>query len=94
MSIARINQFQANPGKGAALRDLLLTFVPAIRGTEGCESAQLLVSQGNPDRMVMLEVWADVEAHQKAVRNISEGDIKKLMALVASPPKGGFYEFT
>lgn len=94
MSIARINQFQAKPGKGQDLRELLLSFVPAVRATEGCESAQLLVSNANPDRMVMLEVWSDAEAHKKSVRNIPEGDVKRLLALVAAPPKGGFYDFT
>ena len=94
MSVARINQFQAMAGKGADLQELLLSFVPAIRSTAGCESCQLLLSQGNVDRMVMLEVWESVEAHQAAVRNIPEADVKKLLALVAGPPKGGFYSFT
>lgn len=94
MSVARINQFQASPGNGPDLQKLLLSFVPEIRKTTGCESAQLLVSQGNPDRMVMLEVWADTEAHQAAVRAIPESQIAKMMKLLASPPKGGFYAFT
>ena len=93
MSVARINQFQAHPGRGPELKDLLLSFIPAIRKAPGCESAQLLVSQGNPDRMVMLEVWSDAEAHQTAVRDIPQRDVNKLMKLVASPPKGGFYTF-
>lgn len=94
MSVARINQFQAHPGQGSGLRDLLLSFIPRIKQAEGCESCQLLVSSANPDRMVMLEVWDTEEAHQKSVRQIPEDDVKKLMGLVAGPPKGGFYDFT
>ena len=94
MSVARINQFQASPGQGRPLRELLLSFIPKIKAAEGCESCQLLVSSANPDRMVMLEVWDTEDAHQKSVREIPKADVEKLMALVAGPPKGGFYDFT
>lgn len=94
MSVARINQFQAQAGKGQQLRELLLALLPEIQKTDGCESAQLLVSNGNPERLVMLEVWSDIESHQKSVRNIPADQVQKLMALVAGPPKGGFYNFT
>ena len=94
MSITRINQFQAQAGKGLDLKELLTSFIPAIKEAEGCEGCQLLISHANPDRMVMLEVWSGTEAHLAATRNIADKDIKKLMDLVASPPKGGFYTFT
>lgn len=93
MSVARINQFQAQAGKGDSLRDLLLSLIPAIKKTEGCESCQLLRSSGNPDRMVMLEVWDSIESHQASVRDIPPENVQKLMSLVAGPPKGGFYLF-
>ncbi|MBV9080993.1 MAG: antibiotic biosynthesis monooxygenase, partial [Elusimicrobia bacterium] len=56
MSIVRINQFAAKPGKGNELEEMLNTFIPEIKKAQGCESAQLLRSNSEPDRFVVLEV--------------------------------------
>jgi len=94
MSIVRINQFQAQPGKGKDLEELLTTFLPSIKAAQGCESCQLLRSNENLDRLVMLEVWDSLDSHKASVREIPPAQITTLMKLVAGPPKGGYYQFT
>jgi quinol monooxygenase YgiN len=94
MSVVRINQFQAQAGLGEELKELLTSFLPSIKASEGCESCQLLRSNDNPDRMVVLEVWTDIDAHKASVRDIPPKQIETLMKVVAGPPKGGYYLFT
>lgn len=94
MSIVRINQFQAQPGKGKDLEELLTTFLPSIKSSQGCESCQLLRSNDNIERFVVLEVWDSLDSHKASVRDIPAGQIETLMKIVAGPPKGGYYQFT
>lgn len=57
MSITRINEFQAQPGQGDALRDLMATFVEMIKGSDGCLSCQLLQKLGERETILVIEVW-------------------------------------
>lgn len=91
MSVTRINEFQAPVGKGESLRDLLSSFLPTIQSSEGCQSCQLLYSQDDPTRIVIIEVWDSVEAHKASVKNIPPQNIEKVMKLLAGPPRGGYY---
>ena len=91
MSITRINEFQAQEGKGEALRDLIESFVPLIESSDGCQSCQLLQSQEDSTRIVVIEVWDSTEAHQASMKNIPPGALQEAMTLLAGPPKGGYY---
>ena len=91
MSITRINEFQAQEGKGEALRDLIQSFVPMIESSDGCQSCQLLQSQEDPTRIVVIEIWDSTEAHQASMKNIPPGALQEAMKLLAGPPKGGYY---
>ncbi len=92
MSITRINQFQAKAGQGDNLRELIKSFLPMINSSEGCQSSQLLQSQDDPTKIVVIEVWDSVEAHQTSVKNIPTEVMQQAMKLLASPPKGGYYQ--
>ncbi len=91
MSIARINEFQAQPGQGDALRDLIRSFVPVIQSSQGCQSCQLLQNQEDPTRILAIEVWDTVEAHQTSLQNIPPEAMAQAMVLLAGPPKGEYY---
>ena len=91
MSITRINEFQAQEGQGEALRDLIQSFVPLIESSDGCQSCQVLQSQEDPTRIVVIEVWDSTEAHQASMKNIPPGALQEAMKLLAGPPKGGYY---
>jgi len=91
MSITRINEFQAKPGRSDSLRDFLSSIMPLIESLEGCQSCQLLQSLDDPNRMVIIEVWDSVEARKASVKNIPPGSFEKMMKLLAGPPKREYY---
>lgn len=92
MSITYIGQSQAKEGEVEALRDFLASVVaPAVLASEGCESCQVLQSQEDPTKFVVIEVWASIEAHRAAVRNIQPESIARYRELVAAPPSGGHF---
>ena len=91
MTITRINEFQAQEGQGDTLRDLIRLFVPMIESSDGCRSCQLLQNQEDPTRIVVIEVWESIEAHQASMKNIPPDALQEAMKLLAGPPKGGYY---
>ena len=91
MSVTRINEFQAREGKGDTLRELIRSFVPFIETSPGCHSCQLLQNQDDSTRIVVIEVWDSVEAHQESAKNIPPGTLEEATLLLAGPPQGGYY---
>jgi quinol monooxygenase YgiN len=71
MAVRLIVTFTALPGKG---QDFARAFAPVIQDVlkePGCEQYELFVSQSEPDKLVLLERWADeaaLEAHSAANR--------------------------
>ena len=69
MSITRIGESQAKPelteavstGSVRRLRDFLLSIMPTIKSSQGCESVTLYQSQDDPTKFTMIEVWDSVE---------------------------------
>lgn len=91
MSITRINKFQAHEEQARALRDLLKSFVPTIRGSDGCLDCQVLQNLDDPAEIVVIEIWESVEAHQASVKNIPPDALQKAMALIDGPPESAYY---
>jgi quinol monooxygenase YgiN len=91
MSITRINNFRAKEGKADALRTFLTPLIPAIAATTGCRSCQLLQSHDNPTRVVVIEVWESIEAHQASVQNIPPEALAEVMTLLDGMPVGEYY---
>ncbi len=92
MSIAYIGHSQAKPDEVEGFRKLISSLVmPAVRGSEGCASCQFFQSEDDPTKFVGIEIWASVEAHRAAVRNIPPGTIAEYRTLVAGAPTGGYY---
>ncbi len=91
MSVTRINEFLAKPGQEPALHEFLVSVVETIIGSSGCVSCQLLSSQENPARFVVIEVWQSVEAHKGAARAIPADQIQRVMGLLAASPKGEYF---
>ncbi|HZG67394.1 MAG TPA: antibiotic biosynthesis monooxygenase family protein [Herpetosiphonaceae bacterium] len=91
MSVIRIGEVQAKEEMIAALRDFLISIIPLIQASEGCESCQLLQNQDDATTFVMIEVWNNVESHQASVNNIPPEKLGEIRPLLASPPKGAYY---
>ena len=92
MSIIYIGQSQAKPEEIDTFRNFLMSVVrPGVQSSEGCQSYQVFQSQDDPTRFIGIEVWASVEAHRAAVKNIPPESINEFMQLVTAPPSGGYY---
>ena len=92
MSIARIGETQARPETIDALRDFLLSIMPGIQSSEGCESVTLYQSESDPTKFTMIEIWDRVESHQASVREIPPEMLEQIRLLLASAPGGSYYK--
>ena len=92
MSISRIGEFQAKPEVTETLRDFLLSIMPIIKSSQGCESVTLYQSHEDPTKFTMIEVWDSIESHQASVKNIPPEMLTKIRPLLASAPSGGYYD--
>jgi quinol monooxygenase YgiN len=92
VSITRIGEFQAKPESINAMRELLISIMPGIKSSRGCESVQLYQSHDAPTKFTMVEVWDSLESHQASVKNITPEQLAEIRAILASPPSGQYYK--
>ena len=92
MSISRIGEVQAKPDLVNELREFLLSILPGIQDSEGCESVQLYQSEDDPSRFLMIEIWDRVESHQASVRNIPPEKLGEIRPLLATSPSGSYFK--
>jgi len=67
MAIGRIGKFQARPEQCENLREFLISLLPLIKSSRGCESVQLYQQQEDPTRFTMLEVWLREKPNERLV---------------------------
>ena len=91
MTITRIGEFQAKPETTETLRDFLLSIMPGIKSSHGCESVTLYQSHDDPMKFTMIEIWDSIESHQASVKNIPPEMLAEIRPLLASAPSGGYY---
>jgi quinol monooxygenase YgiN len=91
MSIIRINEFQAKEGQGSDLLELLNSSAPIPASTEGLHSYQILQNLNDPTRIVVIETWDTVEAHQRSAKKIPVSVFEKAVRMMSTPPKGDYY---
>jgi quinol monooxygenase YgiN len=91
MSVMRIGEVQAKAEMVEALRDFLISIIPMIKASEGCESCQLLQREDDTTTFVIIEVWDSVQSHHASVNNIPPEKLGEIRPLLASPPKGAYY---
>jgi len=61
MTITRIGETQAKPETTEALRDFLISIMPMIKSSQGCESVTLYQSHDDPTKFTMIEIWDSLE---------------------------------
>jgi quinol monooxygenase YgiN len=92
MSIIRFGEIQAHEGQaGALLEHLMAHFVPGIESSPGWIAYQILQRQDNPSRIIIIEVWESLEAHQASAQSIPPEVVAKVRELVAGSLSGGYY---
>jgi len=92
MSITRIGETQAKPETTESLRGFLISIMPMIKSSHGCESVTLYQSQADLTKFTMIEVWDSLESHQASVKNIPPEMLTQIRPLLASAPSGGYYD--
>jgi heme oxygenase (mycobilin-producing) len=91
MTITRISEFRANPGMIESLRDFLLSIMPIIESSQGCESVTLYQSHDDPTQFTVIEVWDSIESHQMSAKNIPPEKLTEIRPLLASAPSGAYF---
>ena len=92
MDIFRIGEFRAHPGEGDALLDLLNKyFVPMIEESDGWLAYQIFQRQDEPEKVMIIELWESLEAHQASAQDIPAEVLGKVRKLLAEAPAGGYY---
>jgi len=99
MTITRVGEFQAQPetteatstGSVQRLHDLLLSIMPLIKASSGCESVTLYQSRDDPTKFITIEVWDSIESHQASDKNIPPEMLTQIKPLLASAPRGGYF---
>ena len=87
-------EWQAKPGNGAAMRKALLEVLPETRSYKGCQWLELIVTQDDPDNLVVWERW-DTRASYAAYLQwrVDKGVVSSLGSLaVRSKPDIRFYD--
>ena len=92
MTVARIGEMQAKKSLSTELRVFLISIMPGIRSSEGCESVQLYQNADDPTRFMMIEVWDSVESHQASVKNIPPEKLGEIRPLLATSPSGSYFK--
>ena len=92
MSVSRIGEFTGKAGQIDELKDFLISIIPIIKSSKGCEAVQLFQSQEDPTRFAMIETWDSVESHQASVKNIPPEKLAEIRPLLGPPPKGNYYD--
>ncbi len=92
MTTHRIGVFQAKSDTIESLRDFLLSIMPLIKSSQGCETVMLYQSHDDPTMFNMIEVWDSIASHQASVKNIPPEMLAEVRPLLASSPSGGYYQ--
>jgi quinol monooxygenase YgiN len=92
MSVSRIGEVQAKPELVEELREFLLSILPGIKSSDGCESVRLYQSEEDPSRFLIIEIWDSVESHQASVRNIPPEKLGEIRPMLATSPSGSYFK--
>jgi len=91
VSVTRIGEVQAKEGLTEEIREFLISIMPIIKSSDGCESVQLYESQDDTTKFIMVEIWESVQSHQTSVKNIPPEKLAEIRPLLASIPSGSYY---
>jgi quinol monooxygenase YgiN len=92
MTITRINQFEAQPGKEGQLHQFLQSVIAIIQTCPGAISVRLLRSVEHAAEFAIIEEWEDVASHRQAASAIPAEKMAEAVALFAKAPSGAYYQ--
>ena len=92
MAVVRINEFHAAAEKAAELRAFLRGVIEVVEKAPGCVACELLADREDASRLVVVETWDSVAAHQAAATRIPPERLAEVRPLLAEPPRGRYYD--
>ncbi len=93
MSIVRIGQFTGNVERLEDLKEFLISIIPIIQSSQGCQAVHLYQSHENKTQFTMIEIWDSIESHQASVKNIPSEKLAEIRPLLGAAPSGGYYDW-
>lgn len=91
MGFTRVNEFVANEGCEEELTALLADVMHYLVRQPGCNGAELLISDEDESRLLVIERWQDKEAHHQALVNFPKDRLAAARQYFARPPRGEFF---
>jgi quinol monooxygenase YgiN len=93
MSVSVIVRFHAAEGKAELLRALLQEGRDFSLRAEGCEAFDVYQNHDAPNKLVMVEHWTSLEAHDANFdKNVKgSGHLSKIVPLLVEPIQSGVY---
>ncbi len=89
MKYAMTGKLQAQPGKRAALVDILLRAAQTVSPMRGCRSYIVLEDVQDETSVWVFEMWDDKESHDASLRDGKvRGLIAEAMPILAGAPSG------
>ena len=92
MTVTAIVHARAKPGQGAALRDAFITGIPRARADADCQGVDILVNAEDPDHVVLIEKWTNVEAHGRYFEELQKTSEFAATAALISAHDSRHYE--
>lgn len=89
--IIRQYSMQAPVGGEQILMDALVSLAEEIRPIEGCLGFEILRNLDDPTRVVFVERWVSVDAHQGSGSQLTKDVLTPLMAALAGPAEGAYF---
>lgn len=95
MSVLRLNEFTALPGKFEKLTALFANIVTRIQAAPGCLRCDLLIKvadgASNDEKLFVVEVWESVAAHKASLAGMKPLDFAPVMELLATRTPGQYF---
>lgn len=94
VSVTYVVNLQASEGNAEKLLSLLQQGRDFSRKAEGCESFEVFKRKDDPHKLMLLERWTSLEAHQEnmAKNVVASGHFEKIQPLLAGPSDNGVIE--
>ena len=94
MSVTVVLEFEAQPDKVAAVRELFRKLLPDTRAYEGFESLTVHQNQEHPSAFPIWEHWATRQQYEAYLAWRTEtGALGDLGAMLTGPPSIRFFDF-
>jgi quinol monooxygenase YgiN len=92
MTIVRHYLMTAAEGRGPELRKILQDLANKVRPLAGCEGVELYQDPELEIRFIFQERWTSADAHREAGKALGREVFAPVMAALAKPPEGSYFE--